>query len=104
MLFHPANISSIRLQIHKAIWNRKYLFLLGLSIFSLQVWGQAKLQGTLSDEQGQPIEFASLILLDTDLTAISDDRGQFLIEDIPHDLYTLRASYLGYEEVEITVD
>ncbi|MEM1219791.1 MAG: TonB-dependent receptor, partial [Bacteroidota bacterium] len=90
--------------IHKAIWNRKYLFLLGLSIFSLQVWGQAKLQGTLSDEQGQPIEFASLILLDTDFTAISDDRGQFLIEDIPHDLYTLRASYLGYEEVEITVD
>jgi hypothetical protein len=56
------------------------------------------LAGTVADNQtNAPIAAAALALNGTQLTAISDEYGEFSIDNIPQGTYTLNATATGYQ-------
>jgi hypothetical protein len=54
-------------------------------------------------ETGSPLPFASVGIANSVLGANSQQDGGFLIRGLAPGRYTLRASYIGYEEQELTV-
>ena len=62
------------------------------------------IRGAVTDDATQrPISGASVYLKDTDpiVGAVTDERGQFLVKDVPVGRYILKASSVGYETFTI---
>lgn len=74
------------------------LFLLTHSLFAQQ----GTLHGTVKVD-GEPTEFATIILENTEIGSTSETNGQFQLSKIPAGTYTVIASYVGYEKVSQTV-
>ncbi|MDZ7878342.1 MAG: TonB-dependent receptor [Saprospiraceae bacterium] len=55
------------------------------------------LQGKLKDTKGADIFYASVIVKDSKKGAISDEKGNFIIENVPIGKQTLLISSVGYE-------
>ncbi len=74
------------------------LFLTGL------IYSQSQVKGKLEDQEGSPVAFANIILLDAvDSTSIykgtiSEEDGSFIIEEVKDDRYLLKVSFIGYNE------
>lgn len=89
---------------------QKALFIFSILLFSTSVFAQKlKIEGTVKDTAGVPLEMANIIALsaaDTSMLgyAFSDDRGRYRISVDRGDAYFLRFSYLGFEQQEITVN
>lgn len=76
-------------------------------VFLLSVWMvqpllaqtfTQKVRGAVIDsDTRQPLQGANLVLVDTDLGAVTDSLGQFVIADVPIGRYQLQVSYLGYQ-------
>jgi outer membrane cobalamin receptor len=60
---------------------------------------QGTILGRVVGVTGEPVPSTLVEILDTDLTGISDGRGQFAIRGIAPGAYTLRAGALGYRPV-----
>jgi hypothetical protein len=79
-----------------------------LLLFHISAFGQveekAYLEGKISRNNQEGIEYAGIIVADTIndkiFTAISDKGGHFFIDNIPNGTYRLRISYIGYEIFE----
>ncbi len=57
------------------------------------------LQGTVVDaDTGQPIEFASLLLAESGLWAITGEKGEFTIKGVPRGKNTVTVQCLGYKK------
>ncbi len=79
----------------------RFLFLL-FFLISIQVFSQGIIRGrVINPVNNDPIPFASILILDTEFAAISDEEGFFEITDIPSGLYNLRASFVGFKTVTI---
>ena len=61
------------------------------------------IQGTVQDENQQPLAGASVHIVELNRQAGTDDQGQYTLTGIADGTYTLRVSYIGYEEGERTV-
>ena len=51
-------------------------------------------------ESEEPIIFANIVLEGTDLGVVSDDNGYFIIPNVQPGNYTLKASFIGYNDSE----
>jgi iron complex outermembrane recepter protein len=54
------------------------------------------LQGTVTDEKGNPIHGASIVILNTDRGAVSGSTGEFLVKGIANGRYNISVSAIGY--------
>jgi outer membrane receptor for ferrienterochelin and colicin len=72
-----------------------FLILGTVNTLTAQVAGT--LSGKVTDAVGEPILGASVYLNGTEKGAITDEGGQFLLEDIIPASYNLTVSYLGFE-------
>lgn len=77
-----------------------FLLLIFFSLFSFAQ--QTKLKGNLSDEKGNPLLYATAVLLyPTDSTmayyGVTNRNGYFEIKNVPEGDYILQASYVGYQ-------
>ncbi len=83
----------------------QYLFLmLFLILMSNNYMAQStgKILGKVIDSQtGEGIPFANVIIEGTSIGAASDIEGNFVIVNVPPDVYTVTASYIGYQKVTI---
>ena len=66
-------------------------------------------RGFVYEKQSEePIIFANIILEGTDLGVVSDDNGYFIIPNVPPGKYTLKASFIGYndfkQEINLSAD
>ena len=77
----------------------RFISLFGiLFLLSLTSMSQGILRGKITNSiNNQGIPFANVILLNTDLGAISDEEGNYEIVNVPPGLYNVRASYVGYK-------
>ena len=68
--------------------------------------GQSRIVGTVTDRKGQSVASATIHLLNTEITVISDTRGQFSILRVASGRYTVHISAIGYTTLAqtITVD
>lgn len=76
-----------------------------LLIFSTLSFAQStgKIMGKVTDQTtGEGIPFANVFVEGTSLGAASDIDGNFVILNIPPDVYTVTASYIGYQKVTRT--
>lgn len=79
------------------------LIILVLGISFLQAGITGKIVGTVIDRvTGDALIGVNIELLQTVLGGSSDEEGFFMIINIPPGKYTLRASYIGYTNIEIT--
>ena len=68
-----------------------------------------KVEGTIKDSIGNPLEFANVIVSikssgATETYGITNHEGRFKLNLPKGNTYILRASFLGYETVEKTVN
>lgn len=88
---------------------KKRLLTIILILISLTSFSQGIIRGKITNpNNGQPVAFANVLVLNTDFGAISDEEGFFEIENIPAGLYNVRASFVGYKtetryEVRVTL-
>ncbi len=63
------------------------------------------ISGTLNIE-GTPVEFAQIVINDTNFGTTTNYRGAFTIENIPFGTYQITGSYLGYTDLdrEVKID
>lgn len=63
----------------------------------------ARLVGTVIDEEdGNPVIGAYVTMAELSLWAITDDKGEFVLNGIPSGSYTLKVQSMGYENHEVT--
>ena len=65
--------------------------------------GPIDIEGTVSDQNGQSVVGASLIVAGTDIYAITGDNGQFFLKGVSPDA-EIQVSCLGYEEQTVSVN
>jgi hypothetical protein len=83
---------------------RQFFIFLFLVVMYQTNYGQAIIKGTIKDENGNPVAYASAaLLLASDSTlvrgSLSDDDGNYIIEQVKEGNYRILASYLGYDNV-----
>ena len=86
---------------------KKFLLLLGALICAVTIQAQTRtVRGLVTSEDGEPIIGASVLVEGTNLGAMSDVDGQFVIPNVPDDAKYLRVSYVGMtaQQVAITKD
>lgn len=68
--------------------------------FTASAWAQhAVLSGrVIDDETSSPIEFASILVSENGLWAITDEHGAFTIKLVPHGKMTMTVQCLGYQK------
>jgi outer membrane receptor for ferrienterochelin and colicins len=84
---------------------RKFWVLTVLLAFSLLAKGQqAVLSGKVSNLSGEALGFASVALDGTTLGTSTDEKGQFVISNIPPGNYKVLVSFLGYASTQKKIE
>ncbi len=84
----------------------RYLFILVICSFSYLADAQYTISGKVFTGHGEPLEFASVFLKNTDYGAVTDKKGLYILKNIPSGTYILKVSFVGYTDFhqEITLD
>ena len=81
----------------------KKIILLSLMSLPMLLFAQFQIQGKVSDKNtAENLEGASIQLVGTSIFAISNVDGDFIFNTVPHGIYKLKVSYLGYTSFEQT--
>lgn len=79
---------------------KKSLLVFILFLGSISVFAQGVLKGKITNPvNNEPVSFANVLILETDLGAITDEDGNYEITNIPAGLYNVRASFVGFKPV-----
>jgi hypothetical protein len=87
---------------------KKYITTFIFLIFSLNAFSQGSISGRIFNPvNNDPVPFANVLVLETELGAISDEDGFYEIKNVPPGLYNIRASFVGYKtatayEIQVT--
>ena len=76
--------------------------ILFLVITSLSLYAQSTISGNVTDESGNPLIGANVIVEGTVVGAATDIDGTFSINYVPEGEYTLLVSYFGYKDQLLT--
>ncbi len=88
---------------------KKSVLVFLLILVSVAAFSQGVIRGKIVNPvNNEPVAYANIFILDTDLGAISDDDGNYEISNIPPGLYNVRASFVGYKtqtqyEIQVTL-
>ncbi len=63
------------------------------------------IKGRITDEFGEPLPLAQVVIAGTTIGDAADDEGQYVIENVPPGAYTVQVRYIGYKgsSAEITI-
>jgi len=61
-----------------------------------------KIQGTVTNQAGEAVAKAQVIVAGTAFGAVTDDKGYYFINNVPPGTYTLRAQFIGYAPTDLT--
>ena len=75
-----------------------------LVITSISLYAQSTISGTVTDESGNPLIGANVLVEGTAVGAATDIDGIFSINYIPEGEYTLVVSYIGYKKQLLTTN
>ncbi|WP_196894321.1 TonB-dependent receptor [Aureivirga marina] len=81
---------------------KKYLIFLFIGIQHI-LFAQEKITGTVNDEDGNPVESASVYLVDLDKGTTTNLEGYFTFERVPSGEHTLLISYIGFESQTLKI-
>lgn len=81
----------------------KKFFVLFTLLFSVVSFAQTKVSGRVFDEEGEPVPYANVIFVDSNVGTITNENGKFYLEsDEKYSL--LRVSFVGFktQDIELT--
>ncbi len=82
---------------------RKCLSLIAILLFSLSVFAQTKTTtGRITDQQGQPVPFATILIKGTKTAASADADGTFSIKAKPGDILIISGAGMAAREVAVS--
>ncbi len=84
----------------KAFFVMCCLLLLAPTVFAQT----ATVGGTVADQKGRAVEYASVLLKDCGLWAVTDAKGAFQVRQVPHGRQTLVVQCLGYVKQTVTLN
>lgn len=83
--------------------NRIITILFLLLLLPAMALAQGKLRGQITDQEtGEPLIGANVIIVGTSYGAATDVNGEYIIVNLVPDVYTVKASYIGYQAKEIS--
>ncbi len=83
----------------------KHLILLGLSSISIALAQTGTVSGKVfSDGNGDPVPFANVQIMGTDLGTSADENGRFTIKEVPAGKQSISVSSLGYTRYTAEVE
>jgi len=59
-----------------------------------------KIEGTLRDPAGAPVQGAQVFIVGTAFAAVSNERGYYFINNVPAGVFIVRAQYIGFAPAE----
>lgn len=65
---------------------------------SVPLFAQAELRGKVTDEQGNPLPGAHVVITELGEATATDAKGRYAIEEVPPGEYRIRVSFVGYED------
>ena len=78
---------------------------IGLFLMALAFWGtavaQTSITGQITDEAGNPLPFANVVIKESRKGAAADENGLYTLETTLTGDITLVATYIGYEPIEV---
>ena len=76
----------------------RYLFLM-LPFFCCNciVNGQFSIHGVVSNEKAEKLSFATVFIENSPYAASTDEKGHFIIRNIPPGNYRVKATFIGYQ-------
>ncbi|MCH1596003.1 MAG: carboxypeptidase-like regulatory domain-containing protein, partial [Flavobacteriaceae bacterium] len=86
----------------------KKLLIIAILLISELISAQLQVKGTIYDQYGEPLAFASVILQDSEDSSqifgtITTEEGVFVISDVPEGDYSLKVSLLGFTYYEVGI-
>ncbi len=63
---------------------------------ALQAQATGKVEGRVNDEAGAPIANASVTIVGTAFSALTNPQGYYFINNVPSGTYAMRAAFIGY--------
>ena len=82
----------------RLLWG-SVILVIGCNIFA-QTTG--KIRGKVIDKStGEPLPFANVIIEGTTIGAATDLNGEYIIVNVPVEIYTLVASMMGYSSMKV---
>lgn len=85
-------------------WARLALAVVLLAFGATGLWAQGttgKIEGTVTDPNGQPVAGAQVIIVGTAAGAVTGSTGYYFINNVPAGVYTLRAQMIGFSPNEV---
>ncbi|MFK7807909.1 MAG: TonB-dependent receptor [Saprospiraceae bacterium] len=82
----------------------KNLLILFVLFLSTNAFAQFSIMGNISDENGNSLPGATILLSEMDRGAFSDSDGFFIFTNLPRGKYTLEISYVGFADWKKTID
>ena len=82
---------------------RLILFLTTLVVLASTAFAQSTVRGSVKDENGEPLAGVSVLVKGTQVGAVTDIDGTFLLRGIPASAQTLVISFIGMETLEVPV-
>jgi hypothetical protein len=83
---------------------KKILLLAVFTSLSFLVFSQKGIvRGNVFDQNGQPIPFANVVVIGTTKSASTDLEGFYNITNVEQGNFTLKASYLGYDSMAVSI-
>jgi len=97
---------SVWLNFIQKLFMKNYFMLVIAMTWSAVAFAQYRVEGTIKNQQGQPLLGSSIQLLGTKMGAYADVDGFFSIENVPGGIYKIRISFIGFKiyESEIQVN
>ena len=68
-----------------------------LFFVAITAFPQFRIEGTVTNEKGEALEGANVLIREKNLGTISNDSGKFMLKGLAKDYYNLEISFLGYE-------
>lgn len=81
----------------------KNLFTFLLILVSGYAFAQKTITGTVTDEEGETLPYAAVVVKGTSTGTVTDDNGKFTLK-VPEGATTLVVSYTGLETVEVEIN
>jgi hypothetical protein len=85
-------------------WGRMVLAVVALAVGAQALRAQGttgKVEGTVTDPNGQPVAGAQVAIRGTALGAVTNSSGYYFINHVPTGTYTMLAVYIGFQPAEV---
>ncbi|MEM6765745.1 MAG: TonB-dependent receptor [Bacteroidota bacterium] len=82
---------------------KKWIVAILILLPFLSVAQTGDILGKITDQDSNPIPYANVLIENTNIGTLTDDKGEFVLRDVTYGDYTIIVSFLGFKSQELAV-